>query len=192
MPLAWELVDGRWRLFALTSFGGIPARHSGASLDQIQQAGPATVVPHPGHGIWIESIVPDESGAWYGYYHHERPAEACGRGDRFIPRLGAVRSTDYGSTWEHLGFILEAPADSLACDSSNRFVLGGIGDVSAVLDHTKTSLFLYFSQYSKTPSDQGIAVARLAWADRDAPVGRVTIWRNGASSGGLPSTGIIM
>jgi hypothetical protein len=59
-------------------------------------------------------------------------------------------------------------------------VLGGVGDVSAVLDRTRTDLFLYFSQYSSAPSEQGIAVARLAWADRDAPVGRVTVWRNGA------------
>ena len=28
------------------------------------------------------------------------------------------------------------------------------------------------------PSDQGVAVGRLAWADRDTPVGRVTVWRD--------------
>jgi hypothetical protein len=27
---------------------------------------------------------------------------------------------------------------------------------------------------------QGVGVARLAWADRDAPGGRVTVWRDGA------------
>ncbi len=179
VPMTWELVDGRWRLFALTSFAGLPARHSGPALDQMQPLGPIAIVPHPGHGVWIESIVPDESGTWYGYYHHERAAEACGRSDRFIPRLGAVRSTDRGATWEHLGFILEAPPDSAACASSNMFVLGGVGDVSAVLDRTGTDLLLHFSQYTKNASDQGIAVARLAWADRDRPVGRVTVWRNG-------------
>ena len=180
VPLAWELLDGRWRLFALTSFGGMPARHEGPSLDQMQQAGPLTVTPHPGDGIWIESIVPDDSGTWYGYYHHERPAVACGRTDRFLPRLGALRSTDHGATWEHLGFILDAPADTAACASMNRFVLGGVGDLSAVLDRTQTTLFLYFSQYFRNAAEQGIAVARLAWADRDEPVGRLTVWRNGA------------
>ena len=180
VPMTWELVDGRWQLFALTSFGGIPARHAGAALDQMQQLGPIAIVPHPGHGVWIEAVVPDERGTWYGYYHHERAAEACGRSDRFIPRLGAVRSTDRGATWEHLGFILEAPADSAACASSNMFVLGGVGDVSAMLDRTATDLFLYFSQYTKNATDQGIGVARLAWADRDSPAGRVTVWRNGA------------
>lgn len=188
VPLVWELVDGRWRLFALTSFGGIPARHAGPALDQMQQAGPLAIVPHPGYGVWIESVVPDESGAWYGYYHHERDAVACGRGDRFIPRIGAARSTDQGATWEHLGFILEAPSETNACGSTNMFVLGGVGDVSAVLDRTRTNLFLYFSQYSRRPSEQGIAVARLAWADRDAPAGRVTVWRDGAWLPARPAT----
>jgi hypothetical protein len=187
VPLAWDLVDGRWRLFALTSWGGLPARHAGPGLDQMQEAGPVAIVPHPGYGVWIESIVPDENGAWYGYYHHERDAVACGRADRFVPRLGAVRSTDRGATWQHLGFILEAAADTNACQSTNTFVLGGVGDVSAVLDRTRTNLFLYFSQYPRSPSEQGIAVARLAWADRDAPVGRVTIWRDGAWLPGRPA-----
>ena len=180
VPLVWELVDGRWRLFALTSWGGLPARHTGSAFDQMQQAGPVRIVPHPGDGVWIESIIPDDSGTWYGYYHHERVADACGRPDRFIPRIGALRSIDRGATWEPLGFILDAPADSAACDSTNQFVIGGLGDVSAMLDDTRTTLLLFFSQYTKDPSAQGVAVARLAWADRDAPVGRVTVWRNGA------------
>jgi hypothetical protein len=180
VPLAWELVDGRWRLFALTSFGGIPAWHAGSALDQMQQGGVVAIAPHPGDGVWIESIVPDGFGTWYGYYHHERPAVACGRPDRFVPRVGAVRSSDYGATWEHLGVILEAPSDTAACASTNTYVIGGFGDVSAVLDPTRTNLFLYFSQYVKSPAEQGIAVARLAWADRDAPAGRVDVWRGGA------------
>ncbi|MGE3493036.1 MAG: hypothetical protein AB7N29_23765, partial [Vicinamibacterales bacterium] len=35
------------------------------------------------------------------------------------------------------------------------------------------------SQYGRDRSAQGVAVARLAWADRDAPVGRVAMWQNG-------------
>ena len=183
VPMTWERVDGAWRLFAFTSWGGIPARLSGASLDQMQQAGPVTIVPHPGHGIWIESIIPDDTGAWYAYYHHERPAEACGRPDRSIPQIGSARSTDRGTTWEDLGIVIEAPPDSTECASSNRFVLGGVGDLSAMLTPNRTDLLLFFSQYSKDPSAQGVAVARLAWADRDAPGGRVTIWRGGARDG---------
>ncbi|MBI3048156.1 MAG: hypothetical protein HYY76_07565 [Acidobacteria bacterium] len=180
VPMAWELVDGRWQLVALVSFGGIPARLSGSALEEMQEAGPVAIEPHPGHGIWIESVIPDENGTWYGYYHHESPADECGRADRFIPRIGAMRSTDRGATWKHLGVILEAPPDSAACRSTNRYVLGGVGDLSAMLNQSGTDVFLFFSQYGKSPSQQGVAVARLAWADRDAPVGRLTIWENGA------------
>lgn len=180
VPMTWELIDGAWRLFALTSWGGIPALLSGFALDQMRQVGPVAIVGHPGDGIWIESIVADEAGTWYGYYHHERPADECGRPDRSIPRVGSARSTDRGLTWEDLGIVLAAPPDSTACASSNRFVLGGVGDVSALLTPDRRELFLFFSQYSKVPSEQGVMVARLAWADRDAPGGQATIWRNGA------------
>lgn len=179
VPMTWDLVDGSWRLFALTSWGGIPALLSGPALTQMREAGPVTIARHPGHGIWIESIVPDEAGAWYGYYHHETPAYACGRSDRFIPRIGALRSTDRGYTWEDLGVIVEAAQGSDACTSTNGFVLGGVGDVSAMLSPDRRDLFLFISQYSKVPSDQGVALGRLAWADRDTPRGRVMIWRDG-------------
>jgi hypothetical protein len=66
------------------------------------------------------------------------------------------------------------------CGSSNRYVIGGVGDVSAVLDHDRQDAFLFFSQYSRDPSAQRVAVARLAWADQDAPAGRLTIWNDGA------------
>ena len=180
VPMTWDLVDGTWRLFALTSWGGIPARLHGTGLTEMQEAGPVTIRSHPGHGIWIESIVPDESGAWYGYYHHEQPAFSCNRPDRFIPQIGALRSTDRGATWEDLGIIVEGAPDSEACASTNSFVIGGVGDVAAVLSPDRRDLFLFISQYSKVPSDQGVAMGRLAWADRDAPRGRVAIWRDGA------------
>ena len=178
VPMTWALVEGDWRLFALTSWGGIPALLHGSGLTQMREAGPVTIVGHPGHGVWIESVIPDEGGTWYGYYHHEAPAEACGRMDRFIPRIGALRSRDRGYTWEDLGIIVEAPADTAACTSTNRFVIGGVGDVSAMLSPDRQNLFLFITQYSRIPSDQGVAVGRLAWADRDAPVGRVTVWRD--------------
>ena len=53
VPMVWDLVDGRWQLFALVSFAGIPARLSGSALEEMQEAGPVAVVAHPGHGIWI-------------------------------------------------------------------------------------------------------------------------------------------
>lgn len=184
-PMAWSLVEGVNRLFVLTSWGGVPVRSAGATLETLQQGEAVGFSSHPGNGVWMEAIVPDPSGVWYGYYHHERPAHLCGRPERQLPRLGAMRSTDQGATWEDLGIILDAPPGSEACASSNRFVLGGVGDVTAVLDANGQDLYLYFSQYSLDAAGQGVAVARLTWADRDAPAGKVTIWNDGAW---LPAT----
>jgi len=179
-PFVWSLADGINRLFVLTSWGGSPVRSSGMTLEALQPGAPVGFSSHPGDGVWMEAIVPDETGTWYGYYHHERPADLCGRPERQLPRLGAMRSTDRGATWEDLGIVLDAPPGSEACNSSNRFVLGGVGDVTAVLDANGQDLYLYFSQYSRDPAGQGVAVARLAWADRDTPVGKVTVWNDGA------------
>ena len=145
VAMTWDLVDGTWRLFAFPSSSGIPMRLQGAALDALQQAGQLELVG-PGHGIWFESIIPDESGAWYGYYHHEIPAFECGRPDRSIPRIGSARSLDRGVTWQDLGILLEAPPGRAACNSANRYVIGGVGDVSAVLAPAGTDLYLYYSQ----------------------------------------------
>lgn len=184
-PAVWALVDGVQRLFVISSWGGIPVRSSGPSIDSLDRGVPVDFSSHPGHGVWMEAIVPDETGTWYGYYHHERPADLCGRPERQLPRIGAMRSADHGRTWEDLGIVLDAPPGSEACDSSNRFVLGGIGDVTAALDAEHKDVYLYVSQYVRDGSYQGVAVARIAWADRDAPVGKAAVWRDGAW---LPAT----
>ena|SRR5688572_26843583 len=178
-PAIWSLVDGVRRLFVISSWGGVPTRSSGAALASLRLEGPVGFSKHPGHGVWIESIVPDDTGTWYAYYHHERDAGACGRPDRQLPRIGALRSPDRGVTWHDLGIILDAPAGSDACDSANRFVLGGVGDVTVALDANQQDAYLYFSQYSRDPAAQGVAVARLAWAHRDEPVGKLFVWRDG-------------
>ena len=139
------------------------------------------ITPHPGNGIWLESVIADQAeSTWYTYYHHELPALVCGRPDRSIPRIGAARSTDRGLTWENLGIILEAPSGSEVCGSSNRYIYGGVGDVSAMVDRNWQDVYLYVSNYGRDPQTQGVGLARLAWADRDHPRGRVTIWRDGA------------
>ena len=179
-PFIWDRVDGVLRLFVITSWGGVPVQSSGADFDRLRRDGEVRFTRHPGHGVWMESIVKDEAGRWYGYYHHERPADDCNRPDRQLPRIGAMRSLDHGATWEDLGVVIDAPPNSAACASTNRFVLGGVGDVSAMLDANGQDLYLYFSQYSGGVDRQGVAVARLAWADRDNPAGKVTIFNNGA------------
>jgi hypothetical protein len=136
----------------------------------------------------MESVVVDEGGTWYGYYHNEVPAALCGRLDRVLPRIGAARSRDNGETWEDLGIILEAPPGWHDCATNNQYFVGGVGDVSALLDQESKDLYLYFSQYSKFAAAQGVALARLAWADRDSPVGRVAVFNDGVW---LPANAVV-
>jgi hypothetical protein len=181
MPMTWDRVDGRWQLSALVSWGGIPALLAGPDIDSMSQIVDSVALdPHPGDGIWFEAVIADESGAWYGFYHHELPAHVCGQPERSIPRVGMAVTSDRGRTWNNLGIVLEAPPGSYVCDSPNRYVIGGVGDLSVMLDARQQDLFLFFSQYSRDPAAQGVAVARLAWADRDAPQGRVSVWSDGA------------
>jgi hypothetical protein len=152
---------------------------AGPDLDHLETTGEVVLSPHPGDGIWLESIIPDQTDSvWYTYYHHEAPALICGRPEA-ITRIGAARSIDRGVTWTNLGVILEAPRGSEACGSSNKFVLGGVGDVSAMVDRDWKDVYLYFSSYGRDPQMQGVMLARLAWADRDNPQGRVMIWQDG-------------
>lgn len=176
-PALWDLQAGRNTLFVMTSFAGEPHLASGPSLRQLGSA--QNVTSQPDHGLWMEAVVADDAGTWYGYYHNELSAITCGRPDRFVTRIGAARSVDQGRTWEDLGIVLEAPPDSVACGSSNRYVIGGVGDFSVMLDANKTDLYFFFSQYENTQAEQGVAVGRLVWANRDRPVGRVSVWNNG-------------
>ena len=159
-PFIWDWVDGVRELFVITSWGGVPIESSGPSMEQLHRGEPVTFVTHPGHGVWMESVVADDAGSWYGYYHHERPADECGRPERQLPRIGAARSSDRGRTWDDLGIVLDAPDGSAQCASTNRFVLGGVGDVSGILDANGQYLYLFFSQYSGAPNVR-------AWPSRD-------------------------
>jgi hypothetical protein len=179
-PAVWDFDDGQRTLYVMTSFAGAPSIAGGRSLEQMGRSQAIGFLGVPRAGVWMEAVVSDEVDTWYGFYHNEVPAVACGRADRAIARIGAARSFDRGRTWEDLGIILEAAADTIACRSSNRYVIGGVGDLSVMLDATSTNLYLFYSQYQSQPSAQGIAVARMLWADRDCPVGRIDVWKQGA------------
>jgi hypothetical protein len=124
----------------------------------------------------MEAVIADVDGTWYGYYHNENPAVQCDDTQKVIPRIGAARSDDNGATWQPLGVVLEAPFGSYDCDTNNRFFVGGVGDFSVLLDPDSRDLYFYFSQYQRRERQQGVGVARLAWADRDAPVGKIGVW----------------
>jgi hypothetical protein len=178
-PVLWDLEGGQQKMFVLTSHSGTPSLSSGLDIDRLSAATPIELTPHPGYGVWMEAVVSDDVETWYGFYHNEWPALRCGRGDRFVPRIGAAKSGDRGRTWQDLGVVIQARQGSTACESTNRYVIGGVGDLSVMLDQDKRFLYIFYSQYPNRQDSQGVAVARMAWADRDRPSGRVEIWRGG-------------
>jgi hypothetical protein len=109
-PMTWDVIDGQWTLLAMVSWGGTPVLLSGPSINNLQSHGPVSV---PTAGTWIASMVADDAGRWYAYYHHEEPAEMCGRPDRFVPSIAALRSLDRGRTWEYLGTVLGPPRETI-------------------------------------------------------------------------------
>jgi hypothetical protein len=197
-PVVWDLEGGQQKMFVLTSYSGAPSVASGLAVDRLGPATPVTLSPHPGHGVWMEAVVSDGVSTWYGFYHNEIPASRCGRDDRFVPRIGAAKSTDRGRTWQDLGIVIQARQSTTACGSKNRYLIGGVGDLSVMLDKDKRFLYLFYSQYPSRQESQGVAVARMVWADRDRPAGRLEMWRDGiwdnlrrpefvpASQGGRP------
>ena len=178
-PATWDLVGGRETLFVMTSHKGLPSTAEGPDMRQLGKAEPVTIEPWPGGGVWMEAVVSDVDGTWYGYYHNEIAAQSqCGTDQKVIPRIGAARSTDRGRSWESLGIVLEAPPRTYDCETSNKYFVGGVGDFSVQLDHTSQNLYFFYSTYLRNERLQGVAVARLAWADRDEPIGRMMMWRD--------------
>lgn len=177
-PALWNLVNGRRRLFVMTSWGGRPSVASGSTLTRLGQADPVEIAPWPNGGAWMEAVVPDADGTWYGYYHLETPAAACRGDSRVIPSIGAARSRDFGATWESLGTVLAAPAGSVDCTTNDKYNVGGVGDFSVQLDARSQDLYFFYTQYVRATRLQGVGVARLAWADRDQPARRVMVWQD--------------
>jgi hypothetical protein len=177
-PAVWDLVSGRETMVVLTSFAGRTSRALG-NLDGLTPAVPVKLRPWPGGGVWMEAVVAAPDGTWYGYYHNERVATACGDTTKVVPRIGAARSRDHGATWYDLGIILEVPEATYVCNTNNRYFVGGVGDLSVVLDRSGQFLYVFFSQYGRTAVEQGVGVARLMWGDRDKPVGKLDVWSSG-------------
>lgn len=184
-PAVWDRVMGRNVLFVMTSMSGRPSTSSGRGLTQLGAPRHVVLEPWPGGGIWMEAVIKDVDGTWYGYYHNETVANMCRQTDKVIPRIGAARSRDRGATWEPLGVILEAPPRTYDCATDNTYFVGGVGDFTVQLDPESRDLYFFYSLYLRAPMSQGVGAARLAWADRDAPHGKVMVWRG---SSWVPAT----
>jgi Putative Ig domain len=128
-------------------------------------------------GPWFESIVRDGDGTLWAYYHAEFPNSAQ---TKVHPRIGAQVSRDGGVTWKDLGVILDTPAGTDEYHSWLGYGFsGGNGDFSVLLDPNSQYLYFFFSEYGAPAAAQGVAVARMAWSDRTAPVGKVMKWSAG-------------
>ena len=107
----------------------------------------------------------------------------CGGSRLTAPRIGALVSHDEGLSWEDLGIVLEAPPDSLDCSTRNFFFAGGNGDFSVILDQGGRYFYFFISTYHRQFDEQGVAVARMSFEDRNTPVGKVWKWRGGGQGG---------
>jgi len=162
-PAHW--IDGNMAI--IQSFG-LPmiSRISGSS--GAFKARPVPLNSYTHYPLWIESTWVDDSGVVYAWYHHE--SSACG-GDLVTPEIGALISSDGGHSFTDLGIIMES-AYGPDCTSQNGYFAGGNGDFTVLLDSSREYFYFYFSNYSGPLDSQGLAVARLAFADRADPVGK--------------------
>lgn len=121
--------------------------------------------------MWIEAVWQDTDGTLYGWYHHE-PAGVCPGSSLTAPQIGAVVSYDGGSSFQDLGIILSS-GDPVNCDAKNGFFAGGHGDFSVILDRNQQYFYFLFGNYGGPLAGQGVAVARMAFADRQQPADAV-------------------
>jgi hypothetical protein len=157
-----------------------PFRSSGVGVTQLGPASPALFNNEADGDRWIEATYKSEQGKLYGWYHNEPHLVCSANKDLTAPRIGAVVSTDNGAHWKDLGFILEAPPNSLECGTQNHYFAGGNGDFSVILDNKKAYFYFFISTYNKQFSEQGVSVARMRYTDRDVPVNKVWKWHKGS------------
>lgn len=167
------------------------------------------------HGaVWFETVyqdTKDPSGkTLYGVYHNENypstyPYDSLtGQGYKnekwpqglqgptspaAVCRIGIMKSTDGGRSWENKGIFIEDLNERLILkphNTSNTFA-GGVGDPSAVA--SGDYLYLFYGEYGYPGvyeeatynrqtewAGQCISVARIALADLDNPQGKAKRW----------------
>ncbi|MCX7638568.1 MAG: hypothetical protein N2044_12050 [Cyclobacteriaceae bacterium] len=167
------------------------------------------------HGaVWFETMYQDArdpSGkTLYGIYHNENypqtlpydPTTGSGytndnwpeglRGPESaaaVCRIGIMKSTDGGKSWEDRGIFIEDLNDRMIRLPHNRSLTfaGGVGDPSAVV--SGDYLYLFYGEYSypekydpatynqeKEWMHQCISVARIRLTDLDNPEGKAKRW----------------
>lgn len=172
-PAFWR--DGELFLFNSTGAGPILSRGfdqlSLVMEDRVQLSG------KPIGPRWIEAVWQEPDGPLYAWYHEEHE-NVCGAQRPAQPHIGALISYDGGYSFTDLGIVLRSP-DPPDCSSQNGYISGGHGDFSVVLDREAGYFYFLFSTYGGPDVNQGVSVARMAFADRSRPVGQVWKYADG-------------
>jgi hypothetical protein len=176
-PVEW---DASGNMIVFTSVGR-PARSRGRDLFTLEYpAMPVIIEPREdvNGGQWLEATFRDSDGVIYGWYHNE-PFISCDDQRLSAPRIGQMISRDDGATWQDLGIILDAPPDSLTCDTRNYYFAGGNGDFTVLLDRDRQYFYFLFGSYHQQVEEQGVSIARMRYDDRNDPAGKVRKWQGG-------------
>jgi len=133
--------------------------------------------------LWIEATFKDGDGTLYGAYDFE-PHTVCFSNSHLptAPRIGWLRSHDNGASWEDLGFIIAADPCRIRCDTKSPWDAGGTGDFVFLPDRKKEFFYFYGTSYDPDFAEQGVFVARMPYAGRNKPTGKVMKWHNGSWS----------
>jgi hypothetical protein len=171
-PVIWE-----GNTLIMFNSAGSPWRSTGPDIEHMSPTEQVTIKNGVGSGQWLEAVVRDDStGYYYGYYHNE-PGDFC-NGLKTVPRIGAMRSTDQGVTWQDQGIIMEG-VGNIYCNTANGYFAGGHGDFTVMLDQERRNLYFFFSNYEDVWEEQGVSMAVMEWRNRDRPVGAVRKLFNG-------------
>ncbi len=133
--------------------------------------------------LWLEATYKDDNGTLYGACHFE-PHTVCFSDSHLptAPRIGWLRSLDNGATWEDLGFVIYADPCRIRCGTPGLKYAGGTGNFVFLPDRQKQFFYFYATSYDPEFAEQGVFAARMPYADRNKPSGKVMKWHNGAWS----------
>lgn len=163
--LFWFGSHGRpWLSEAADQFGPWDTRE----IDLVTTA----AMPH-----WLEAVWCADNGVLFGWYHCE-PVGLFETSTLTAPMIGAVVSFDGGNTLYDLGIVL-ASGDTLDPTAQNGYFAGGHGDFSVILDREGKFFYFLFDNYGGQVETQGVAIARMAFADLFEPVGKVRKYHKG-------------
>jgi hypothetical protein len=181
-PLEW--IDGT--LYVFNSLERV-WRGQGPDLEHLTRGNSAYIDPTLADlRLWMEGTHRDAKGVLYGYVHNEYPNVCPDRvrtlpsGHPLLARIGALRSTDNGKSWKNQGWLMDGRPKALKCDTEGTYYVGGVGDFVAFVDNERQYIYFFFASYAREFAEQGLGVARLAYADRDRPIGKLTVWNGHA------------